>query len=96
MNAGMNSAEASVIRGYIETLLELPWDKRSEDCLDLEKAREILESEHYGLEKVKERVLEFLAVRGMLNRGESPILCLVGPARYRQDVDRPLHRPCHE
>ena len=79
VNAGMNSAEASVIRGYIETLLELPWDKRSEDCLDLEKAREILESEHYGLEKVKERVLEFLAVRGMLNRGESPILCLVGP-----------------
>ena len=79
VNAGMNSAEASVIRGYIETLLELPWDKRSEDCLDLEKAREILESEHYGLEKVKERVLEFLAVRGMLNRGESPILFLVGP-----------------
>lgn len=79
VNAGMNSAEASVIRGYIETLLELPWDKCSEDCLDLEKAREILESEHYGLEKVKERVLEFLAVRGMLNRGESPILCLVGP-----------------
>lgn len=79
VNAGMNSAEASVIRGYIETLLELPWDKRSEDCLDLEKARDILESEHYGLEKVKERVLEFLAVRGMLNRGESPILCLVGP-----------------
>ena len=79
VNAGMNSAEASVIRGYIETLLELPWDKRSEDCLDLEKAREILESEHYGLEKVKERVLEFLAVRGMLNRGESPILYLVGP-----------------
>ena len=79
VNAGMNSAEASVIRGYIETLLELPWDKRSEDCLDLEMAREILESEHYGLEKVKERVLEFLAVRGMLNRGESPILCLVGP-----------------
>ena len=79
VNAGMNSAEASVIRGYIETLLELPWDKRSEDCLVLDEGREFLESEHYGLEKVKERVLEFLAVRGMLNRGESPILCLVGP-----------------
>ena len=79
LNAGMNSAEASVIRGYIETLLELPWDKRGEDCLDLKKAKEILESEHYGLEKVKERVLEFLAVRKMLDRGESPILCLVGP-----------------
>lgn len=79
LNAGMNAAEASVIRGYIETLLELPWDKRSEDCLDLQQAEEILDREHYGLEKVKERVLEFLAVRKMLDRGESPILCLVGP-----------------
>ncbi|MBS6397268.1 MAG: endopeptidase La [Clostridiales bacterium] len=79
LNAGMNSAEASVIRGYIETLLALPWDKRGEDCLDLDKAKEILEAEHYGLEKVKERVLEFLAVRKMLDQGESPILCLVGP-----------------
>lgn len=79
LNAGMNSAEASVIRGYIETLLDLPWDKRSEDCLDLSAAKEILEKEHYGLEKVKERVLEFLAVRKMLDGGESPILCLVGP-----------------
>lgn len=79
LNAGMNSAEASVIRGYIETLLELPWDRRSEDCLDLKAAKDILEKEHYGLEKVKERVLEFLAVRKMLDKGESPILCLVGP-----------------
>lgn len=79
LNSGMNSAEASVIRGYIETLLDLPWDKRSEDCLDLAAAKEILEKEHYGLEKVKERVLEFLAVRKMLDGGESPILCLVGP-----------------
>lgn len=79
LNAGMNSAEASVIRGYVETLLDLPWDKKSEDCLDLKKAEEILEAEHYGLEKVKERVLEFLAVRKMLDGGESPILCLVGP-----------------
>lgn len=79
LNAGMNSAEASVIRGYVETLLELPWNKRSEECLDLKKAEDVLEAEHYGLEKVKERVLEFLAVRKMLDRGESPILCLVGP-----------------
>lgn len=79
LNAGMNSAEASVIRGYIETLLELPWDKRSEDCMDLKAAKKILEEEHYGLEKVKERVLEFLAVKKMLDKGESPILCLVGP-----------------
>ncbi|MBR5510470.1 MAG: endopeptidase La [Lachnospiraceae bacterium] len=79
LNAGSNSSEASVIRGYIETLLELPWDKRSEDCLDLNTAKKILEAEHYGLEKVKERVMEFLAVRKMLDKGESPILCLVGP-----------------
>lgn len=79
LNAGSNSAEASVIRGYIETLLDLPWDKRSEDCLELKKARKVLEKEHYGLEKVKERVLDFLAVRQMLKEGESPILCLVGP-----------------
>ncbi len=79
LNAGSNSAEASVIRGYIETLLELPWDRCSEDRLDLKKAKKILEKEHYGLEKVKERILEFLAVRQMLDGGESPILCLVGP-----------------
>lgn len=79
LNSGSNSAEAGVIRGYIETLLALPWDKRSEDRLDLRKAEEILEEEHYGLEKVKERILEFLAVRKMMNAKESPILCLVGP-----------------
>ena len=79
LNAGSNSAEASVIRGYIETLLDLPWNKESEDRLDLKAAKKILEKEHYGLEKVKERILEFLAVRKMLNGGESPILCLVGP-----------------
>lgn len=79
LNAGSNSAEASVSRGYIETLLDLPWDKKSQDRLSLKDARKILEKEHYGLEKVKERVLEFLAVRKMLDGGESPILCLVGP-----------------
>ena len=79
LNAGSNSAEASVIRGYIETLLELPWDRRSRDRLDLKEAKKILDKEHYGLEKVKERILEFLAVKRMLDGGESPILCLVGP-----------------
>lgn len=78
-NAGNNSAESAVIRGYIETLLELPWDKMSEDNMDLKNAREILEADHYGLEKVKERVLEFLAVRTLTKKGDSPILCLVGP-----------------
>lgn len=76
---GNNSAESSVIRGYIETLLELPWDKESRDNMDLSNAREILEEDHYGLEKVKERVLEFLAVRALTKKGDSPIICLVGP-----------------
>lgn len=79
LNAGSNSAEASVSRGYIETLLDLPWNKKSQDRLNLKDAKKILEKEHYGLEKVKERILEFLAVRKMLDGGESPILCLVGP-----------------
>ncbi|MCD8074285.1 MAG: endopeptidase La [Lachnospiraceae bacterium] len=76
---GMNSAENSVLRGYIETLLELPWGKRSTDNHDLKNARKILEQDHYGLEKVKERVLEFLAVRTLTEKGDSPIICLVGP-----------------
>lgn len=74
-----NSAEASVSRGYIETLLELPWDKTSQDNPDLKYARKVLDEDHYGLEKVKERVLEFLAVRSLTQKGDSPILCLVGP-----------------
>ena len=78
-NAGNNSAESSVIRGYIETLLELPWDKESVDNMDLANAREILDEDNYGLEKVKERVLEFLAVRALTKKGDSPIICLVGP-----------------
>lgn len=78
-NVGMNSGESPVIRGYIETLLEMPWDKVSRDNRDIVRAREILEADHYGLEKVKERVLEFLAVRTLTKKGDSPILCLVGP-----------------
>jgi ATP-dependent Lon protease len=74
-----NSSESTVSRGYIETLLELPWDKMSEDNKDLKHAQEILDEDHYGLDKVKERVLEFLAVRNLTGKGESPIICLVGP-----------------
>lgn len=74
-----NTSESGVIRGYIETLLEMPWDKMSEDNTDLEKARRQLEADHYGLGKVKERVLEFLAVRTLTKKCDSPILCLVGP-----------------
>ena len=77
----MNSsaAESSVLSTYIETLLALPWDKKSEDFTDLKKAWEILEEGHYGLKDVKERIMEFLAVRKLTGGGKSPILCLVGP-----------------
>ena len=78
-NIGSNSSESSVARGYIETLLDLPWNKASKDNKDLKNAEQILNEDHYGLEKVKERMLEFLAVRNLTNRGESPIICLVGP-----------------
>ncbi len=78
-NTGNNSSENAVIRGYIETLLELPWEKGSRDSTDLKRAEEILNADHYGMEKVKERVLEFLAVRILTKKGSSPILCLVGP-----------------
>ena len=74
-----NSAEASVSRTYIETLLDMPWDVSTTDSTDLKEAARILDEDHYGLEKVKERVLEYLAVRQLTQKGESPILCLVGP-----------------
>lgn len=74
-----NSSEGAVERGYIETLLELPWDKVSMDNRSIQYAREILEQDHYGLSKVKERILEFLAVRCLTEKGQSPIICLVGP-----------------
>ncbi len=73
------SQEGNVLRTYIETLLELPWNKTSRDNNDLKHAEEILEEDHYGLEKVKERVLEYLAVRVLTKKGTSPIICLVGP-----------------
>ena len=76
---GQGSAESSVERGYLETLLELPWDKTSRDNTDIKRAEKILERDHYGLEQVKERILEFLAVRSLTKQGDSPIICLVGP-----------------
>ena len=78
-NIASSSSESAVSRGYIETLLELPWNKASKDNKDLANAEKILDEDHYGLEKVKERMLEFLAVRNLTNKGESPIICLVGP-----------------
>lgn len=74
-----SQAENGVIRTYIETILEMPWNKRAEDNTDINYAKEVLEADHYGLEQVKERILEFLAVRTLTQKGESPILCLVGP-----------------
>lgn len=74
-----NSSETSVSQDYIENLLALPWDKMDETPLDLAEAEAVLEEDHYGLQKVKERILEFLAVRTLTGNGEAPILCLVGP-----------------
>lgn len=73
------SQEANVLRTYIETLLELPWKKTSKDNDDLKHAQQILNADHYGLDKVKERILEYLAVRTLTKKGTSPIICLVGP-----------------
>ncbi|MCI8391608.1 MAG: endopeptidase La [Roseburia sp.] len=74
-----SSSESAVSRGYIETLLELPWNKISKDNKDIGNARRVLNEDHYGLEKVKDRMLEFLAVRNLTGKGESPVICLVGP-----------------
>ena len=74
-----SQSESAVARGYVETLLALPWDQASKDNLDINRAEKILNRDHYGLEKVKERILEFLAVRALNEKGQSPIICLVGP-----------------
>ena len=78
-NVAANPSESSVVRTYIETLLDLPWNKVSVDNVDLKNAQQILDEDHYGLEDVKTRVLEFLAVRHMTDKGNAPIICLVGP-----------------
>ena len=102
------SQEANVLRTYVETLLELPWNKMSRDNNDIHHAEEILNADHYGLEKVKERILEYLAVRMLTKKGSSPIICLVlhdalpiyhlscRPARNRKDFDCPLGCACAE
>ena len=96
-NVGQNNSEGAVVRGYIETLLALPWNKMSQDNTDIGNARKVLDEDHYGLEKVKERVLEFLAVRTLTGKGDSPILCLVGPpgtgkTSIAQSVARALNK----
>ena len=97
-SAMQNSAENGMTRTYIETMLEMPWDKMVEESIDLEMAKNILEEDHYGLEKVKERILEFLAVRKLTKKGESPILCLVGPpgtgkTSIAKSLSQALNRP---
>ena len=78
--SSLNSpAESGVIRTYIETLLEMPWNKAAKDNHDIGYAKQILDEDHYGLEQVKERILEYLAVRNLTKKGNSPILCLAGP-----------------
>lgn len=74
-----NNAEGNVARDYISTLLDMPWNRQTKDSDDLKAAFQILEKDHYGLKKVKERIMEFLAVRNLTEKGKSPILCLVGP-----------------
>lgn len=76
---GVQTAESGVLRNYLDTVLELPWNKKTRENMDIEKARQVLERDHYGLEKVKERILEYLSVRHFTGGQGSPILCLVGP-----------------
>lgn len=92
-----NSSESAVERAYIETLLEIPWNKVSRDNSDIVLAEKILKEDHYGLLKVKERILEFLAVRSLTHAGDSPIICLVGPpgtgkTSIAQSVARALNK----
>ena len=78
-NSGSYSAEGGIIRTYLDWILDLPWNAETQDNLDIVRAREILENEHYGLEDVKDRIIEYLAVKKMSNSLKGPILCLVGP-----------------
>ena len=90
------SPEVGVIRTYVDWLVGLPWNVSTDDNLDIKEAARILDEDHYGLEKIKERILEYLAVRTLADTIRSPILCFVGPARRRQDLARQERRPGDE
>ncbi len=87
------SAEATVVRNYIDTLVDLPWKKKSKISNDLANAEKVLDEDHYGLEKVKERIVEYLAVQQRVDKLKAPILCLVGPPGRGQDLAGPVDRP---
>ena len=91
------AAEYTVSRTYVDWLIALPWAKRTEDSIDLKHTKQVLDADHSGLEKVKDRVLEYLAVRKLNPDVKGPILCFLGPPGRRQDVagaiDRQLDRP---
>lgn len=96
-NVSASSSESAVERVYVETLLELPWDKASKDSQDLSEAEAILQEDHYGLEQVKERILEFLAVRSLTKQGDSPIVCLVGPpGTGKTSIAKSMARALHK
>ena len=89
------SAEATVVRNYVDWMLALPWSRVPRGQKDIDEAEQILNEDHYGLEKPKERILEYLAVQKLVERKKGPILCLVGPARRRQDLPRQVDRALH-
>jgi ATP-dependent Lon protease len=84
-----------VIKGHLDTVFELPWRAQTDDELDLGRAEQILDEKHHGLEKIKERVLEFLAVLKLKGELKGPILCFAGTSRNRQNLPGPGDRRCH-
>lgn len=94
---GNSAAESAVLRTYVEIMLDVPWEKLSEDSMDLEEAEKILEEDHYGLKKVKERVLEYLAARAMSQKKDAAILCLVGPpGTGKTSIARSIAKATHK
>ena len=85
-------AETAVARNYLDWVFSLPWDKETKDSLELKKAQEVLDHDHYGLEKIKERILEYLAVRILAPEAKAPIICFVGPP----GVGKTSHSPSPE